>query len=125
MSGFWLVTVLGAFLFSRLPGSFLPEEDQGYALSIVQLPPGATMQRTNAVMDQLSAIISKDPAVDGVMQITGFSFVGSGENVGMAFVRLKDWSKRDVTAEQFIQHTNRSVQQIGRESCRERVCQYG
>ncbi|TAL98397.1 MAG: multidrug efflux RND transporter permease subunit, partial [Rhodanobacter sp.] len=73
---FVLVTALGAFLFSRLPGSFLPEEDQGYALAIVQLPPGATVQRTDKVMDQLRTIIRKDPAVKGVMQITGFSFVG-------------------------------------------------
>ncbi|HVC16952.1 MAG TPA: multidrug efflux RND transporter permease subunit [Rhodanobacter sp.] len=109
---FVLVTILGAFLFSRLPGSFLPEEDQGYALAIVQLPPGATMQRTDKVMDQLRRIIRKDPAVEGVMQITGFSFVGSGENVGMVFVRLKDWAKRKVTAEQFIQNTNRAVQQV-------------
>ena len=109
---FVLVTALGGFLFSRLPGSFLPEEDQGYALAIVQLPPGATMQRTDKVMDQLRRIIRKDPAVKGVMQITGFSFVGAGENVGMVFVRLKDWAKRKVTAEQFIQNTNRAVQQV-------------
>jgi multidrug efflux pump len=112
MLAFALITALGGFLFTRLPGSFLPEEDQGYALAIVQLPPGATIQRTNKVLDQLRAIISKDPSVQGMMQIAGFSFVGSGENVGMTFIRLKDWSKRKVTAEQFIQRTNRKVQQV-------------
>ena len=112
MLAFVLIAVLGGFLFTRLPGSFLPEEDQGYALAIVQLPPGATIQRTNKVMDQVRAIISKDPAVQGMMQIAGFSFVGAGENVGMTFVRLKDWSKRSVTAEQFIQHSNKALRAV-------------
>ncbi len=112
MLAFGLIAALGGFLFTRLPGSFLPEEDQGYALAIVQLPPGATILRTNRVLDQLRAIISKDPSVEGMMQIAGFSFVGSGENVGMTFIRLKDWSKRKVTAEQFIQRTNGEVQQV-------------
>ncbi len=109
---FVLVTVLGGFLYTRLPGSFLPEEDQGYALAVVQLPPGATIERTEKVMDQLRTIIRKNPAVEGMMQISGFSFVGSGENVGMVFIRLKPWSKRSITAEQFIQRTNGAVQQV-------------
>ena len=112
MLAFILIAVLGGYLYTRLPGSFLPEEDQGYALAIVQLPPGATIQRTNKVMDQVYAIVGKDPAVVGMMQIAGFSFVGAGENVGMAFIRLKDWSKRDVTVDQFIQRTNRSLQKV-------------
>ena len=112
MLAFVLIAVLGGFLFTRLPGSFLPEEDQGYALAIVQLPPGATIERTNKVMDQVYAIISKDPAVEGMMQIAGFSFVGSGENVGMAFVRLKNWDKRSVTAAQFIQNANKQLYQV-------------
>ncbi|TAL87591.1 MAG: multidrug efflux RND transporter permease subunit [Rhodanobacter sp.] len=109
---FVLVAVLGGFLYTRLPGSFLPEEDQGYALAVVQLPPGATIERTEKVMDQLRTIIRKNPAVEGMMQISGFSFVGSGENVGMVFIRLKPWSKRSITAEQFIQRTNGAVQQV-------------
>ncbi len=112
MLAFVIIAVLGGFLFTRLPGSFLPEEDQGYALAIVQLPPGATIQRTNKVMDQVRAIIRKNPAVEGMMQIAGFSFVGAGENVGMTFVRLKDWSKRSLTAEQFIQQTNKTLQSV-------------
>ncbi|KGI78005.1 multidrug efflux RND transporter permease subunit [Oleiagrimonas soli] len=103
---FVLLTILCGFLFTRLPGSFLPQEDQGYAMAIVQLPPGATLQRTNKVMTQMRGILQKDPAVEGVFQISGFSFMGAGENAGMVFMKLKDWSKRDVTAEQFIQRTN-------------------
>ncbi|GAB3036566.1 MULTISPECIES: efflux RND transporter permease subunit [Oleiagrimonas] len=103
---FVLITILCGFLFTRLPGSFLPQEDQGYAMAIVQLPPGATLQRTNKVMTQMRKVLQKDPAVEGIFQISGFSFMGAGENAGMVFMKLKDWSKRDVTAEQFIQRTN-------------------
>ncbi len=109
---FLLLSVLGGFLFTRLPGSFLPEEDQGYALAVVQLPPSATKQRTSAVMAQMRSVLAKDSAVEGVMQITGFSFIGSGENAGMAFIRLKDWSKRDVSAAQFIDRANGALHQI-------------
>ena len=103
---FALLVVLCGFLFTRMPGSFLPEEDQGYALAIVQLPPGATKSRTSAVFDQLLGMMQDDAAFEGMMQVTGFSFVGSGENVGMAFIRLKDWDARKETAPQFIQKMN-------------------
>ncbi|MGE8232894.1 MAG: efflux RND transporter permease subunit, partial [Stenotrophomonas sp.] len=103
---FALLLVLCGFLFTRLPGSFLPEEDQGYALAIVQLPPGATKTRTSAVFDQLLGTLQDEEAFEGLMQITGFSFIGAGENVGMAFVRLKDWDERKETAPEFIQKMN-------------------
>ena len=106
---FALLVVLCGFLFTRLPGSFLPEEDQGYALAIVQLPPGATKSRTSAVFDQLLGTLQKEEAFEGLMQITGFSFIGSGENVGMAFVRLKDWDDRNETAPEFIQKMNQKA----------------
>ncbi|MGH8052457.1 MAG: multidrug efflux RND transporter permease subunit [Stenotrophomonas sp.] len=106
---FALLVVLCGFLFTRLPGSFLPEEDQGYALAIVQLPPGATKSRTSAVFDQLLGTLQKEEAFEGLMQITGFSFIGSGENVGMAFVRLKDWDERKETAPEFIQKMNKKA----------------
>ncbi len=103
---FALLLVLCGFLFTRLPDSFLPEEDQGYALAIVQLPPGATKSRTTVVFDQLYGMMKDDPSFEGMMQVTGFSFVGSGENVGMAFIRLKDWDAREETAPEFIQKMN-------------------
>ncbi|MEN5209018.1 efflux RND transporter permease subunit [Stenotrophomonas terrae] len=109
---FALLLVLCGFLFTRLPGSFLPEEDQGYALAIVQLPPGATKTRTTAVFDQLLGTLQQEDAFEGLMQITGFSFIGSGENVGMAFVRLKDWSERKETAPEFIQKMNQKAYSI-------------
>ncbi|SEJ48844.1 multidrug efflux RND transporter permease subunit [Frateuria terrea] len=109
---FVLVAVLAGFLYTRLPGSFLPEEDQGYAMSVIQLPPGATKQRTEEVMGQMLKILKKDPAVDTVLQVAGFSFIGSGENAGMAFIKLKDWSERDGTAADFIQRANMALFQI-------------
>ena len=109
---FVLVAMLAGFLYTRLPGSFLPEEDQGYAMSVIQLPPGATKQRTEEVMRQMLTILKKDPAVDTVLQVAGFSFIGSGENAGMAFIKLKDWSERKGTAADFIQRANGELFQI-------------
>ncbi|TWG89790.1 multidrug efflux pump [Luteimonas sp. J16] len=103
---FAVLAVLCGVLFTRLPGSFVPEEDQGYALAIVQLPPGATLQRTQAVFEQVRATLENVEGYDSMMQIAGFSFVGQGENVGMAFIRLKHWDERDVTVPEFIQNAN-------------------
>ncbi len=106
MLAFAGLAVLCGFLFYKMPGSFLPEEDQGYALAIVQLPPGATLNRTERVFEQVRGTLEKMPGYEGMMQISGFSFVGQGENVGMAFVKLKPWGERDITASEFIQQAN-------------------
>ncbi|HEU4993144.1 MAG TPA: efflux RND transporter permease subunit, partial [Luteimonas sp.] len=109
MIAFAGLAVLCGFLFWKMPGSFLPEEDQGYALAIVQLPPGATLRRTDAVFEQMRGQVEKLDGFDGMMQVAGFSFVGQGENVGMAFIKLKPWGDRDVTAGQFIQNANMAL----------------
>jgi multidrug efflux pump len=106
MTVFVVLALLMGFLFSRLPTSFVPDEDQGFALAIVSLPSGATMQRTQTVLDQARLILKKDPAVDDVFEIAGFSFVGNAENTGMAFIKMKDWDQRSVTIEQFIGKAN-------------------
>ena len=106
MMGFAVIVVLCGLLFTRLPGSFLPEEDQGYALAIVQLPPGAAIERTIKVMSQVNAILKKNPAVQYVFQVSGFSFIGQGDNVGLAFIRLRPWDKRSTDATQFIKEAN-------------------
>jgi multidrug efflux pump len=82
------------FLYVRLPSSFLPEEDQGYFITAIQLPVGATQQRTQEVVKQIEAFYKKQPEISDVIAITGFSFNGRGQNVGLAFARLKDWSQR-------------------------------
>lgn len=93
------VILLGglAFMFIRLPTSFLPEEDQGVLLSMVQLPPSASKQRTDKVMKELTNyfLTNEKDTVSSVMTVTGFSFAGRGQNVGMAFIKLKDWSLRE------------------------------
>ena len=103
---FAALAVLCGLLFTRLPGSFVPEEDQGYAMAIVQLPPGATLQRTQEVFKQVRGTLEQLDGYESMMQIAGFSFVGQGENVGMAFIKLKDWGDRDVDVPEFIQQAN-------------------
>ncbi len=103
---FAVLAILCGFLFSRMPGSFLPEEDQGYALAIVQLPPGASLQRTQTVFDDIRGRLSQLEGFESMMQVSGFSFIGQGENVGMAFIKLKPWEERKLTAPEFIQQAN-------------------
>ncbi|MEO3877359.1 efflux RND transporter permease subunit [Rheinheimera fenheensis] len=88
------IVAVMALMFVRLPTSFLPEEDQGVFLTLVQLPTGASQQRTEAVMDKISAHYATEQAVQSVFTVTGFSFAGRGQNMGLAFVRLKDWNER-------------------------------
>ena len=82
------------WLLARLPGSFLPQEDQGYSLNIIQLPPGATRARTLEVLAQLEQYYLKLPQVEHVVGVAGFSFFGRGQNAAIAFVRLKSWDER-------------------------------
>ncbi|MFQ2088223.1 efflux RND transporter permease subunit [Aeromonas veronii] len=85
-----------AVLFMRMPTSFLPEEDQGVIMSMVQLPVGATKQRTEVVLADMRDYFLKNEKdnVDSVLTVSGFSFAGSGQNAGMAFIKLKNWSER-------------------------------
>ena len=115
MMAFVVLVAIAVLLFNRLPTSFLPEEDQGYALAMIQLPPGANMERTGAVLREMETIIQKNPAVDKVLDVAGFSFVGQGENVGLGFIRLKDWSERTDPEQQiggFIRWANGALQSI-------------
>ncbi|HYF41356.1 MAG TPA: efflux RND transporter permease subunit [Ramlibacter sp.] len=83
-----------ALFYTRLPTSFLPQEDQGYMIVNVQLPPGATLERTTRVMEQVEAFILKQPEVQSMVGVLGFSFSGQGQNAGLAFVTLKPWDER-------------------------------
>src|SRR5690554_7457635 len=86
--------VILAVLYVRMPTSFLPTEDQGVLLTLVQLPEGATMDRTVDAMEQMRAYFETEDGVESVFHVAGFSFAGQGQNMGMAFVKLKDWSER-------------------------------
>ncbi|EPF15425.1 MULTISPECIES: multidrug efflux RND transporter permease subunit AcrB [Cedecea] len=93
----YLIIVVGmAFLFVRLPSSFLPDEDQGVLLAMAQLPAGATQERTQKVLDEVNDyFLTKEKAnVNSVFTVNGFGFSGRGQNTGLAFVSLKDWSER-------------------------------
>ena len=91
------------FLFSQLPTSFLPEEDQGVFFTMVQLPTGATQERTQKILDQVRDhyLTEEKSNVKSVLTVAGFSFAGTGQNMGIAFVQLKDWSERK-TPEQSV-----------------------
>ena len=83
--------------YSSLPKSFLPDEDQGYFFVNVQLPDGASLNRTDAVLGQMQQIMQKDPAVEDVIAISGFSLLsgGSSPNAAFGIVLLKPWGERD------------------------------
>ncbi|QHG64834.1 efflux RND transporter permease subunit [Pseudomonas putida] len=88
-----LLVVLG-YGFSQLPTAFLPTEDQGYTITDIQLPPGASRMRTEQVAAQIEAHNADEPGVGNTTLILGFSFSGSGQNAALAFTTLKDWSER-------------------------------
>jgi multidrug efflux pump len=112
---FVLVVVLTGFLYTKLPTSFVPDEDQGFVLALINLPPGSTLQRTDHVMaevrDKLEhSAVGKE--IVGIFQPEGFSFVGTSENVGMSFIKLADWNKRHDTAMQLIPQINQILHSI-------------
>lgn len=88
--------IIGAvvLVYRQLPTSFLPQEDQGYIIVNVQLPPGATQERMLSVMQDVEKYILKQPEVQSMVGVLGFSFSGQGQNAGLAFVTLKDWEQR-------------------------------
>jgi hydrophobe/amphiphile efflux-1 (HAE1) family protein len=90
-----VVLVMGV-LFVRLPSGFLPDEDQGEIINLFALPPGAVQARTEATARLVEKyyLTTEKNNVDAIFSATGFSFAGFGQNVGIAFVRLKDWKVR-------------------------------
>ena len=97
--GRWLLPygvllVATGWLFIHLPGSFLPDEDQGYFISVIQLPPGATRERTLEVLSTVEQHYLKQKEVEHVVGVAGFSFFGRGQNAAIVFTRLKDWDER-------------------------------
>ncbi|WGG51712.1 efflux RND transporter permease subunit [Rugamonas sp. DEMB1] len=84
-----------AWLYARLPSSFLPNEDQGFLIANVQLPAGASTSRTSEVLTKVDAYFRQQPGVARTIAVAGFSFSGNGQNAGLVFVPLKDWKERD------------------------------
>ncbi|EHL8462386.1 efflux RND transporter permease subunit [Salmonella enterica] len=114
----YLLIVVGmAVLFLGLPTSFLPEEDQGVFLTMIQLPSGATQERTQKVLDQVTHyyLNNEKANVESVFTVNGFSFSGQGQNSGMAFVSLKPWEERngeENSVEAVIARATRAFSQI-------------
>ena len=114
----YLIIVIGmAILFMRLPTSFLPEEDQGVFMTMIQLPAGATQERTQKVLDQVTQyyMTNEKANVESVFTVNGFSFSGQGQNSGLAFVSLKPWDERsgeENSVEAVIARATRAFSQI-------------
>jgi hydrophobe/amphiphile efflux-1 (HAE1) family protein len=96
MAGYALLVAAVVFVYMKLPAGFLPDEDQGSLFALVQLPPGATQDRTLKVIEQVEQhfLVDQKDAVESIFSVAGFSFAGSGQNTGFAFVKLKPWSER-------------------------------
>jgi multidrug efflux pump len=92
-----VIAALVVLLFRRLPTGFLPNEDQGQMFVQVMMAPGTTQEETRGVLEQVSDYLLNDEkeAVESALAVTGYSFIGLGQNVGSVFVKLKDWDKRD------------------------------
>jgi len=107
--------IIGTFVFAAIiatvvvllrviPGSFVPPEDQGYVISAVIMPDGATLSRTSQTTENVRAAIAQDPAVAHEFAVNGFDLIGGGNKTSAAtmFVRLKDWSERKTTADDIV-----------------------
>jgi len=91
---FIAMVAVTALLFTRLPGSFLPQEDQGYLITVIQAPPGATTQRTSDATKQAKAFFAEQPQVANIVLVNGFSFFGQGQANAIMFTPLKPWDER-------------------------------
>ena len=108
-----IVAVVG-LIYVRMPASFLPNEDQGYIITNMQLPPGATRERTLAVVEQVENFYKAQPEVDKIVAVLGFSFSGSGQNAALAFVPLKPWDERKGVAHSAQTLAGRAFGALGR-----------
>jgi len=117
MTGYALLAVVMGLLMMHLPTSFLPNEDQGQVMVQYTLPAGASVNRTNEVTKEVTDYFLKQEKAntDVVFSITGFNFNGNGDNVGMAFIALKDWDKRSGsanTAQAIVERANKNLAKI-------------
>ena len=116
LGGYAIIVLVMGLLFISLPTGFLPEEDQGLVISVAQLPAGAVSSRTLEVMEQVeNHMLGEEKTAKSVFTVVGFSFAGAGQNNGVAFTALKDWSersKRDSRAPAIVQRALASYSQI-------------
>lgn len=103
-----IICGFAAFFAFKIPGGFLPEEDEGYYMMGIELPDAASAERTNAVLQTVSGILAKMPEINTYTLVSGYNMMNgtSNPNSAMAFISLKNWSERGKTAEQLIKETN-------------------
>ncbi len=108
----YLILLLGmGYLFVKLPTAFVPEEDQGIVISMVQLPSGASLERTKKVLDKVQKYFLTREAqnVDSIFTVSGYSYAGMGQNMGIGFVQLKDWEERKAPGQSVAAVIGRSM----------------
>jgi multidrug efflux pump len=98
LAAFVVALMVAGFLFTRLPGGFLPTEDQGYLFVVYTAAPGATMARTGSAIQKAEAFLKAQPQVQLIVSVVGFSFFGQGQSAGLSFVTLKPWEERPGSA---------------------------
>ena len=91
-----IITAIAVILFMKWPSTFVPDEDDGYFIAVIQLPPASSLERTQAVGQKVNRILDSYPEVKDYIGISGFSIMGGGEqsNTGTYFVVLKNWDER-------------------------------
>ncbi len=113
ISGVFYAVIIGVLilLFQKLPTAFLPDEDQGAMFTLVQLPPNASMERTQKVIDDMTQyfVTKEKDNIDSVFSVAGFSFTGVAQNAGLAFIKLKDWGDRTTPESQIGAIIQRSM----------------
>jgi hydrophobic/amphiphilic exporter-1 (mainly G- bacteria), HAE1 family len=82
------------FVFTRVPTGFVPDEDQGYFIIVIQAPSGASLEYTKAIGKQVAGLLANEPELEGTFSIAGFSFAGAAANQGLIFVPLRPYSQR-------------------------------
>jgi hydrophobe/amphiphile efflux-1 (HAE1) family protein len=94
---FVLIVAAMSFLFVRMPTAYLPDEDQGVLMAMVQLPPGSTLEQTEAVMAKVRDhfLVDQKDAVEACLTISGFGFAGQAQNQGFSYIKLRDWDLRN------------------------------
>jgi hydrophobe/amphiphile efflux-1 (HAE1) family protein len=115
MAAYIAICGVAALLYVQLPSSFLPDEDQGTLMTLITLPSGSSSVQTNEVEKQVEAYYMKRPDVADIVMLDGFSFAGSGQNMGMAMIKLKEWKDRTGkvhSASEIIADANRYFHRI-------------
>ncbi|WP_392565557.1 efflux RND transporter permease subunit [Utexia brackfieldae] len=110
-AGYVVIVLLLIFGFSRLPTGFLPNEDQGVVILMVELPPNSTLDETQGVLDKVTQyFLNDEPATNSIFTVAGFSMAGRGQNMALGFVKLKEWSERtakDLRVNAVVDRANR------------------